>query len=309
MTRDLLKELLDPPKKPVRQGASAYICSLTKKLDHCCKGTGYQLFAQGAYASAAVCDCVQSCPVCYGRARQLTEDGESVSCHEPHPMRQVGLINEARVPARYKDARVAYFSNLSGNGEKIRSEVTAWCDGFGHQISLGKAKGFVLWGDVGVGKTYMLCGVAFELIKRGYTVRFIDFFQLLMELRGAYSEKGSDAGVLRPLLAVDVLIIDELGKGRNTDWELSVLDQLVMGRYNRNKIIIASTNYSPLITPEEEPHVANYETESAHGAFAQVERKSLEGRVGKRIFSRLRETAAFWKLGGDDFRRMRHMTV
>lgn len=309
MTRDLLKELLEPPKKPVRQGASAFVCSLTKKLDLCCKGSGIKLSAEGAYVEALVCECVQSCPVCYGRARQLTDDGESLSCHTPDPVRQTGLINEARVPARYKDARVEYFSNLSGNGEKIRSEVTAWCDGFGRQLAQGKAKGFVLWGDVGVGKTYMLCGVAFELIKRGYTVRFIDFFQLLMELRGAYSEKGSDASVLRPLLAVDVLIIDELGKGRNTDWELSVLDQLVMGRYNRNKIIIASTNYSPLITPEEEPHVGHLDQAPGQGPLAQVERKSLEGRVGKRIFSRLRETAAFWKLGGDDFRRMRHMTV
>lgn len=308
-TRDLLKELLEPAKVPVRRGASSFTCSLGKKLDLCCKGAGYNLSNDGPYVRASICDCVQSCAVCYGRARRLNDDGQSVSCHSPNPVRQVGLINEAHIPARYQDARIELFSNLSGNGEKIRSEVTAWCHNFSHQKSQGKARGFVLWGDVGVGKTYMLCGAALELIKRQYTVRFIDFFQLLMELRGAYSEKGSDASVLKPLLAVDVLIIDELGKGRNTDWELSVLDQLVMGRYNRNKIIIASTNYSPMITPDEEPYVTNLDQGPGQGPLAQVERKSLEGRVGKRIFSRLRETAVFWKLGGDDFRRTRHMTV
>lgn len=303
--RNLLKELYEPAKP--RQGASAFLCSLAKKLDHCCKGAGYTLDADGPFVNARICDCVQSCALCYGKARQLNEDGESAACTSPHPVRQVGLLNEARIPARYKDARIEYFSNLSGNGEKIRSEVTSWCDTFANRKAAGKAKGFVLWGDVGVGKTYMLCGVAFELVKRQYTVRFVDFFQLLMELRGAYSEKGSDASILNPLLAVDVLIIDELGKGRNNDWELSVLDQLVMGRYNRNKIIIASTNYSPLITPEEEPHVG--QLDQSPGPLAQVDRKSLEGRVGKRIFSRLKETAVFWKLGGDDFRRTRHMTI
>ena len=39
-----------------------------------------------------------------------------------------------------------------------------------------------------------------------------------------------------------------MGKGRNSDWEMSILDQLVMGRYNQNKVVVASTNYN--LAPE-----------------------------------------------------------
>lgn len=319
MTRNLLKELLEPPKKPVRQGASAYVCSLTKKLDHCCNGNGFRLSAEGAFAKASICDCVQSCPLCFGRARHDNDNGDSVACKTPSPLRMVGLINEAQVPARYKDARLPGFVNHTGNGKDVVADVKAWCMLLGQHIAEGTAKGFVLWGEVGVGKTYLLCAVAFELLRQQFTVRFIDFFQLLMELRGAYSENGSDASVLKPLLAVDVLIIDEMGKGRNTDWELSVLDQLVMGRYNRNKLIIASTNYSPQVLPDEEHHATSSRQDSQkvldkhrtpeRSGERPFSQQSLKARVGVRIFSRLHETTDFWELRGKDYRRERAVST
>ena len=55
---------------------------------------------------------------------------------------------------------------------------------------------------------------------------------------------------------VDILFIDELGKGRNTDFELTILDQLVMGRYNQNKMIVASTNCH--LKETEQVRYANY---------------------------------------------------
>lgn len=303
MTRNLLEEIAQP-RKAQRQNTE-FVCSLAKNLE-CCQGLGYQLEDEGAYVAAKPCRCLKSCKLCYGRARKLDGDGNSVPCSQPSPVRLVGLINEAGIPARYKDARLNLFRNYaSGNGKDVQARIGRWCETVGQRGSDASKKGFILWGDVGVGKTYLLCSVAFKLIEQGISVKFVDFFQLLMELRAAYSENGSDARVLGPLLSVDILIIDELGKGRNTDWELSILDQLVMGRYNRNKLILASTNYSPAIAADEELSHTDLQQNGQPG-FTQIDHKSLEGRVGKRIFSRLRETSSYWRLSGDDYRFRDH---
>ena len=117
------------------------------------------------------------------------------------------------------------------------------------------------------------------------------------------------------MIDVDVLIIDELGKGRNTDFELTIIDQMIMGRYNQNKILIASTNY--LLGAEKKKEKKNYshvaldqpdpneESSYNNSAFSPDEFGSLEPRIGKRIMSRLKETTLFVTLEGEDYREVK----
>ena len=49
---------------------------------------------------------------------------------------------------------------------------------------------------------------------KGVSVKFVDFFQLLAEIKASFSKKESEELILKPLIEVDVLCIDELGKGR-----------------------------------------------------------------------------------------------
>ena len=172
------------------------------------------------------------------------------------------------------------------------------------EFKVDNPKGLLLGGPVGVGKTYLLSAIAKNFAARGLTVKFVDFFQLLNELKAAYSDSKSDAGVLKPLINVDVLIIDEMGKGRNSDWEMSILDQVVMGRYNQNRIVVASTNYD--LKPKKTVPLAQKDLQEGfnnNGGFNLDRYETLEARIGQRIYSRLIETCAIMELTGNDFRR------
>ena len=155
-------------------------------------------------------------------------------------------------------------------------------------------------GDVGIGKTYILASLAKEIAFLGFSVKFVDFFQLISEIKACYSDHQSEQILLNPLLTVDVLIIDELGKGRNTDYEKTILDQLIMGRYNQNKTIVASTNY--IINQQEKRQ------EEPSSSFELNSSEHLEQRVGSRIYSRLREMNYFVKITGEDLRRKEDIT-
>ena len=81
------------------------------------------------------------------------------------------------------------------------------------------------------------------IFRHGVAVRFMEFSRLLSLLKEGYSEGRSDAPVLTELAEVEVLA-DELGKGRLSDWELTIIDEVV-SRYNAMGCTLATTNYVP----------------------------------------------------------------
>lgn len=289
-------------------------CALTAQ-HAACGGRGFFVGAHQATAHATLCSCVAECLACFGSCRSM-QGGVSRPCRTPPPNRIVQLINDASIPARYVDASLEGFANFTGNGSAVVQVLHRWLQGF-HQ---SHERGLLITGPVGVGKTYLLCALAHALALRGFSVRFVDFFQLLSQLRAAYSKNDSDLTYLQPLIDVDVLIIDELGKGRNSDWELTIIDQLIMGRYNQSRPIVASTNY-PLQGKASVQGSYNIEldrqqmrssgssfygtppaTEASAGSFQLDPASTLDVRLGARIFSRLVEMVVPVDLTGTDYR-------
>lgn len=294
---DLRKALHDP----MSRSYESFPCALRQRSasESCgqCHGEGFYLGIKGPYTAATVCSCVQSCPQCLGQARRI-EKGISISCRTPSVTQVVNLINAAQIPARYAEAHIGRFQNFrdrGGNGRQILQDVKDWFRDF------QAGKGLVIEGPVGCGKTFILASLAKAFAMQGYSVKFADFFQLTSEIKAGFSEGKSEAALLQPLIEVDILFIDELGKGRNTDFELTVIDQLVCSRYNQKKSILASTNYK-LRPIQGKPSTGYMDSQLPGSSFNLDALQTLEERIGRRIFSRLKETSLFLELNEDDFR-------
>ncbi|MBC7661216.1 MAG: ATP-binding protein [Chitinophagaceae bacterium] len=291
--RSLKTELHTPTRIAIPQQLG---CALEQRQS-CCDGIGYRLKANGSLTQAVICECVMKCQSCFGLNRRMV-NGVSKPCHTPAPARVASLLNAAYLPARYSAAKLDSFSNFSGNGREVVNRVSQWM----REFDIENPKGLVLGGSVGVGKTFLLVAIAKNFANKGISVRFVDFFQLLLELKAGYARDKNDSTVLNEAIAVDVLFIDELGKGRNSDWELSILDQLVMGRYNQNKVIITSTNYD--FKPSDRVNMSNGSLDEKRPGNFELDRfESLEARIGSRIYSRLVETSDLIELTGEDYRK------
>jgi DNA replication protein DnaC len=208
----------------------------------------------------------------------------------------VEIYNRAGIPARYRDASFLQCTRAaSEHPEKARALTSSlqWLSSF--RPGEGN-RGLVLHGKVGRGKTYMLIALIRQLIfTQGVPVRFIEFTRLLSLLRAGYDEGRSDIPIFDQLSTVPVLAIDELGKGRMTEWELTVIDEVVSRRYNAMACIMATTNFEPREpTPGGPPPVNLAQPDQSN--------QTLGDRVGARVYSRLREICDFAELGGVDFR-------
>lgn len=288
----------DTPASADKTNPAQLKCALQTSACKVCQGKGFVVDAAGEFARAQYCQCVKSCVACLGRACR-EEQGGIRPCRTPHVGNVIGLINAAQIPARYTKATFASFRQHPGRDQGVIARLEDWR----RRFKPINGKGLLVTGPVGVGKTYLLAALAHELAERGYSVRFTDFFQLLFDLRAGFSEGKSDSLQLGPLNDFDVLIIDEMGKGRNRDYDKMVLDQLISTRYAQMKTVIASTNYRlDDLTPAFRAHIP-LEQEMQNSEFESDQYGYLESRVGRRIFSRLREMTSFIRLDGDDNRR------
>ena len=106
-------------------------------------------------------------------------------------------------------------------------------------------KGLFITGAYGVGKTYLASCIANEIIKNGKSVIFGTLIQLLDFIRDSYSNSEvSDKDYLNLYSSVNLLVIDDLGKEKPTEWVLEKLFLIVNNRYNNYLPIVITTNYN-----------------------------------------------------------------
>ena len=108
-------------------------------------------------------------------------------------------------------------------------------------------------------------------------------------------EKGgtTERETLKPILEVDVLVLDELGAAKVTDWGADAIARVINARYNDNRTTIVTTNFDNL------PPAAATERDT----FAPMRRETLGDRIGERMRSRLQEMCVVIEMKGNDFRQ------
>lgn len=148
--------------------------------------------------------------------------------------------------------------------------------------------GVYLWGPVGTGKTHLAYLIAQQFILAGYdeTARLVVLRNLLNDARAAMTR--GDNNPLDELVAEDisVLVLDDLGAERPTDWSLETVSALIENRYMRG--------YAPIIV------TSNYAPSQLAAKYAKVDPVAAQ-----RIVSRLTENTLVLKLDGPDRRILR----
>jgi len=162
--------------------------------------------------------------------------------------------------------------------------------------------GLLITGTIGTGKTHLAVGIIKELTEKGISCLFYDYRELLKEIQNSYNStvQTTELDILRPVFETDVLVLDELGAVKPTEWVGDTVSLILNTRYNDNRTTIITTNLPNLPPGEGRSNLASTSKDAARQAMQD---KTLGDRIGEPMRSRLHEMCRIIKMVGADFRQ------
>jgi DNA replication protein DnaC len=240
-------------------------------------GTGWRYVARDNERQVTRCDCRRK-----GRADRL--------------------LAAAKIPPRYEHCELGTY-RYDSEDPADKALVKAWnlAGRFVEEYPVEKT-GLLLVGSVGVGKTHLAVGILKALIRdKGVPCLFYDYRELLKSIQNSYnaSVQATEMQILRPVFDAEVLVLDELGAVRSTEWVFDTVNYILNSRYNENKTTIFTTNFPD--KPEQE-RMDESNSFSQAAAEKAARRETLGDRIGERMRSRLHEMCKKVEMDGRDYR-------
>jgi DNA replication protein DnaC len=186
-----------------------------------CGGSGWKIVEREGISGAEKCECVNA-----GRVGRLEE--------------------AANIPPLYQNASVDNFILPSDNpvARTGLASVVLSVRGYVRDYPNVPKPGLLFIGAPGSGKTHLAVAALRGLIERGFEGMFFDFQALLNHIRSGYDQASGtmDREAYKAALDTEILVLDDLGAHRVTDWVEDTVASIVTHRCNNRKATIVTTN-------------------------------------------------------------------
>jgi DNA replication protein DnaC len=234
-----------------------------------CDGTGFEIVIREERAYARPCNC---------RLKSSGHDDDlSVAC---------------RIPPRYAHCNLGTFEPGNPSLRSALERAMNFCEGYPY-TGPDEGLGLIFTGGPGVGKTHLAVSVLRELVtEKEARGQYWDFNELIREIRNSYNPdvRMTELQVLQPVIDTDVLLLDDLGAWKITDWMHDTLFFVLNSRYMNNRVTLITTNYS------------NAKPKEALLDDSLKRQEYLVERIGYRLRSRLMEMCVVVQMDADDRR-------
>lgn len=141
------------------------------------------------------------------------------------------------------------------------------------------SEGIFLHGETGSGKTHLLGCIANYLIENNVDVAYIVYADLLDKIRETYNEGNTEteSSILRRINSVSVLLVDDLGMEKNSEFAQKYLGQIIDHRYRNMLPTIITSNFT----------------------LPELKERSKNDMYGERVIWRCVETSRLYHLVGN----------
>ena len=224
-----------------------------------------------------------TCPICHDtRWKSIVTDGVErvVRCDCWREELASRLLKDARIPARFARSELDTFEPDTDSQREALRKARSFVERFPVV-----EKGLLFHGPYGVGKTHLAVAILKDVIRRcGAKGYFFETPDLLRQVRNTYNNRvdETEMGVLGPVLKAELLVLDDLGTEKTSEWVQETLGLVVNTRYNAKRPTILTSNL--------------------RDPLDSTDPNSFVFQIGARTRSRLREMCDWVEIQGADIR-------
>jgi DNA replication protein DnaC len=204
------------------------------------------------------------CPEC-GQEKQRAESIATQKAQsEARRVKEIAARVEAcRIPHRFSGKSFWDYSAPSGSQRTNLEKCQSYAENFDQHYADGRC--LILSGTVGTGKTHLAAAILKDVVeKQGYTGKYWTVNGLLQVIRASYEKDSgfSESEVIESVTNTHLLVLDEVGATKQSEFELATLFNIINSRYEWQIPTIVISNLGP---------------------------KQIGEAIGERCFDRLRE--------------------
>src|SRR3981081_634287 len=231
--------------------------------------------------AAKLAEVPQTCPICGGTGWKdvaVGGDRRVTRCDCFLQTQAKHFLIASEIPARYADCE---FSNYESGGNDAlaaaKNKIETWAAKYPVERS-----GLLLVGPSGVGKTHLSVAVLKQLTQKGVHCLFCDYRELLKKIQNSYnpSVQTTELDLLRPIFETEVVLLDDLGAVKPSEWVWDTVSLVLNARYNDKRTTIITSNFLD---------GASAGAERVDGPRRAALEETLGDRIGERMRSRLFE--------------------
>jgi DNA replication protein DnaC len=237
----------------------------------------------------------QSCPICGGSGWKDVVSGierRVARCDCFLQTQAKHFLSASEIPVRYSDCD---FSNYETGGNDGLATAKLKIEAWAAQYPVDRT-GLLLIGPSGVGKTHLSVAALKQLTQKGVHCLFCDYRELLKKIQNSYnpSVQTTELDLLRPVFETEVVLLDDLGAVKPSEWVWDTVSLVLNARYNDKLTTLITSNFLD---------GASAAAERLDGPRRASREETLGDRIGERMRSRLFEMCRLVLVNGKDYRQ------
>lgn len=253
---------------------------------------------------------MEVCTICDGSGLRIVvrDDGSRVArdCECRIERRVARALASAHIPRLYESSSFENYQteDRDKNHKYTLNQAKYTAEKFVSSYPVDThGTGLLFTGTIGTGKTHLAVSVLKALVmEKGATGVFYHFQDLIKKIQNSFnrSVQATEQEILDPILNAEILVLDELGASKPSDWVFDTIAHILNTRYNECRTTIITTNYpntDAVLVPGRVMTVLEESREA-------LRNETLGDRIGERMRSRLQEMCMVVEMYGPDYRKM-----
>lgn len=217
------------------------------------------------------------CPACLAELQALEAEESAERARAESERLRARLIASSGLGELYAESSLAEYVPVTQMQERALRACRQWRDA----MPANRGEGLILSGPCGVGKTHLMAALLLEGVALGWSVRYVTVAEMIRSIRATWTDRArSEDDVIRELVGVKLLAIDELGVQAGSESEHGLLHAVIDARLRMCRPTLYGTN----LTAQE-----------------------LPGAIGDRVLDRLRQACRMVVIDGESYRRNRRV--